>query len=113
MENTKRPNKTYRMSSGLNKFQKQLYTHLIEYKWNVMGITEPGTYKGQTYDYMFSKSYEKGYSPVLYKNPHPELDMLQKLIVFTFYMNCIFQPLRNKIAYQNLKTIKIYLAIGM
>ena len=47
------------MSSGLNKFQEELYTHLIEYKWYVMGITEPGTYKGRQYDYMIPKSYAK------------------------------------------------------
>lgn len=69
--------KTYRMSSGLNEFQEKLYRHLIEYKWNILGIKEPGTYKGRTYDYMFPKSYEKGYSPVLYNKLHSELDMLQ------------------------------------
>ena len=58
--------KTYRMSTGLNEFQEKLYRHLIEYKWNIFGIKEPGTYKGRTYDYMFPQSYEKGYSRYLF-----------------------------------------------
>lgn len=80
MKNIKHPAKTYRMSSGLNKFQEELYKHLIEYKWNVMGITEPGTYKGRQYDYMIPKSYAKddSPSPVICEKLHPELRMLQK-----------------------------------
>ena len=76
MNNSEKTN-TYRISSGLNEFQERLYKHLIEYKWNVLKIKEPGIYKGRTYDYMFPKSYEEGYSPVLYKELHSELDLLQ------------------------------------
>ena len=77
MEYRTKDGKTYRMSSTLNEFQKELYIHLIEWKWK--NITkEPGTYKGQTYDYMFPEAYKAEFSPIINGDLHSELTLLQK-----------------------------------
>lgn len=45
--------KDYKLPGSLTKFQQDLYVHLINHKWNTLGITETGsyTYKGQEIEY--------------------------------------------------------------
>ena len=72
----------YRIPASLNDFQRQMYEHLVEYKWNVLGIKEPGLYehpkkKGEfiPYDTMFPDELRDELHPVyrpvvdIFKNP--------------------------------------------
>lgn len=44
---------TYKLPGSLTKFQKNMYIHLINYKWNVLNINEAGIYrhKGKDIEY--------------------------------------------------------------
>jgi len=62
----------YKLPSSLTKFQKDMYVHLINHKWNILGITETGTYKYKgkeiEYDAILPNSVHKNlplvYSPI-------------------------------------------------
>lgn len=64
--------KKYKLPGSITKFQQDMYVHLINHKWNTLGITETGTYsyKGQEiqYDAILPKSVHKKlpliYAPV-------------------------------------------------
>jgi len=61
--------KTYRLPGSLTTFQKEMYVHLINYKWDVLDIKEPGEYKykGQDieYDAILPEAVRKKY-PLIY-----------------------------------------------
>jgi len=66
--------KEYKLPGSLSKFQKEMYVHLIDYKWATLEITETGkyTYKGEEieYDAILPKSVHKNL-PLIY-NPIKE-----------------------------------------
>ena len=51
--------KVYRMASNLNAFQKKLYMHLIDWKFENLRISDPGHHGENVYDYMFPDEYIK------------------------------------------------------
>jgi len=56
--------KKYRLPNKLNDFQKQLFVHLINYKWKYI-TKEGGVYKGVTYDAILPKSLHQDF-PIIY-----------------------------------------------
>ena len=56
----------YRIPKHLSDFQKEMYRHLIEYKWNVLKVKELGQYAGHAYDAILPEDL-KGKLPHLYK----------------------------------------------
>ena len=71
----------YRIPARLNAFQREMYEHLVEYKWNVLKIREPGLYehpkkKGTfiPYDTMFPPEHQEELHP-LYR---PVLDIFKE-----------------------------------
>ena len=72
-------NRVYHMASQLNDFQKALYIHLIDWKKEVLGITEPGYRKEHPYDYMFPDDFIKRYPipPFIHNSIHEELREMQ------------------------------------
>ena len=67
------------MPSKLTDFQQQIYKHLIDWKHTHI-TTEPGEYKGNTYDLMFPNSYcqKEKISPIIYSKLHNEIKEIQK-----------------------------------
>lgn len=76
------PTTQYRIPTRLNDFQRRMYEHLVEYKWNVLGVKEPGRYEHPRkkgifieYDTMFPDARRGELSPVyrevvdLFKKP--------------------------------------------
>lgn len=58
--------KQYRIPSGLNTFQLELYVHLIDWKWRNV-TKESGTAQGNEYDAVLPDSFKKtGSSPLIY-----------------------------------------------
>ncbi len=56
----------YRLPPSLSRFQEKLYKHLIDYKRDVLGITEPGLYGDREYDAVLPEAYA-GKLPHLYE----------------------------------------------
>ncbi len=72
----------YRIPSRLNDFQRRMYEHLVEYKWNNLKVREPGRYehpkkKGTfiEYDLMFPEALKDQFHPLyrsiveMFRNP--------------------------------------------
>jgi hypothetical protein len=58
--------KDYRLPNGLNPFQRELYVHLINWKWQHIS-TEPGTARGHKYDAILPDACAReGSSPLVY-----------------------------------------------
>lgn len=85
--------KVYRMASGLNEFQRDLYRHLID--WKAREITpEPGCHKGNYYDYMFPAEYQEGgkIPPFIYPGVRDALSLMQS-------PDCKYRYKMHKMAY--------------
>lgn len=72
--------KVYRMASNLNAFQKKLYMHLIDWKFENLRIFEPGHHGENVYDYMFPDEYIKKHPlpPFIYDGLHKAIEDMQK-----------------------------------
>lgn len=82
--------KDYRLPGSLSLFQLDLYVHLINYKWEELGIKEPGTYrfKGEDilYDAILPKAVHKNY-PLIYPAILDELIKHQKKFPFKLHQH--------------------------
>ena len=70
------------LPTNLNNFQKKMYEHLIEKKWERYSQTKgkPGKYKGHFYDAIFPEDFKCDYPPMLYKESEKSYsEMMYKL----------------------------------
>lgn len=72
--------KEYRVPAGLNDFQKMMYMHLIDWKRDVLGVKEAGSYRGHLYDCLFTDEYirKQPCPPILYPRVREEYDKMQR-----------------------------------
>ncbi|WP_347840003.1 PGN_0703 family putative restriction endonuclease [uncultured Draconibacterium sp.] len=80
--------KDYRLPGSLTAFQKAMYIHLINYKWENLGIKEPGTYryKGEDilYDAILPKYVHQRF-PIIYPSILETLLRHQKRFLFKLH----------------------------
>lgn len=80
----------YRLPDELTPFQKEMYVHLINWKWQKLGIQEPGIYKYKgediLYDAILPKTVHKNY-PLIYPSILDELLQHQKSFPFKLHQH--------------------------
>lgn len=81
---------SYRLPGSLSQFQKDMYVHLINWKWNKLGIKELGNYryKGKTfqYDAILPESCHKDY-PLIYSEILDDLLVHQEKYPFKLHQH--------------------------
>jgi len=66
--------KEYRLPGSLNEFQTAMYVHLINYKWDVLGIPDPGEYKRKGKTYLYDAMFPQDVQDELHPLHRPILD---------------------------------------
>lgn len=81
---------TYRLPNTLTPFQKEMYIHLINWKWNELNVKQPGIYKhkGQNieYDAILPNSVQKKY-PLLFLGLINEITKHRKKYYFKLHQH--------------------------
>ena len=93
----------YRLPNGLNPFQKELYIHLINWKWKHI-TKDPGMAQGFKYDAILPKRYD-GQFPRLYPDIVDSLKNHHKTFPFKFH------PYFNHMASSQAANINLFLPL--